>query len=89
MLGTSGGGIGTLWGGLIGATVLLTARLLLPDLRGLAALLGGSELAQRLTARWLLVFGGLFVLIVFFFPKGVLGTAREALATRRFSRRPL
>jgi branched-chain amino acid transport system permease protein len=77
------GGIGTLWGSLIGAAVLLTARLLLPDLRGLGALLGGSEIAQRLTERWLLVFGVLFVLVVFFFPKGVLGTAREALARRR------
>jgi branched-chain amino acid transport system permease protein len=81
------GGIGTLWGGLVGAAVLLTARLLLPDLRGLAALLGGSEIVQRLTERWLLVFGVLFVLVVFFFPKGVLGTAREALARR--SRHPL
>jgi branched-chain amino acid transport system permease protein len=77
------GGIGTLWGSLIGAAVLLTARLLLPDLRGLAVFLGGSELAQRLTARWLLVFGVLFILVVFFFPKGVLGTAREALRRRR------
>ena len=77
------GGIGTLWGGLIGAGVLLTARLLLPDLRGLGALLGGSDIVQRLTERWLLVFGVLFVLVVFFFPKGVLGTAREAFARRR------
>jgi len=76
------GGIGTLWGGLIGAAVLLAARLLLPDLRGLAALVGGSEIVQRLTERWLLVFGVLFVLVVFFFPKGVLGTARAALARR-------
>jgi len=77
------GGIGTLWGSLIGAAVLLTARLLLPDLRGLAALLGGSEFVQRMTARWLLVFGILFILVVFFFPKGVLGTAQEALRRRR------
>lgn len=76
------GGIGTLWGGLIGAAVLLTARLVLPDLRGLAVLLGGSEVAQRLTARWLLIFGILFIVVVFFFPRGVLGTAREALRRR-------
>lgn len=82
------GGIGTLWGGLIGAAVLLTARLLLPDLRGLAVLLGGSELAQRLTARWLLIFGVLFILVVFFFPKGVLGTAREAHRRRRSGAAP-
>ena len=82
------GGIGTLWGSLIGAAVLLTARLLLPDLRGLAVLLGGSELVQRLTARWLLVFGVLFILVVFFFPKGVLGTARETLRRRRMGVAP-
>ena len=46
-------------------------------------LLGGSQIAQRLTERWLLVLGVLFVLLVFFFPKGVLGKAREALARRR------
>ena len=82
------GGIGTLWGSLIGAAILLTARLLLPDLRGLAVLLGGSELAQRLTARWLLIFGVLFILVVFFFPKGVLGTAREAFRRRRMGAAP-
>jgi len=76
------GGIGTLWGGLVGAAVLLTARLFLPDLRAVGALLGGSEIAQRLTERWLLLFGILFVLVVFFFPKGVVGTVREALSRR-------
>jgi len=82
------GGVGTLWGSLIGAAVLLTARLLLPDLRGLAVLLGGSELAQRLNARWLLIFGVLFIPVVFFFSKGVLGTAREALRRRRLGAAP-
>jgi branched-chain amino acid transport system permease protein len=78
------GGIGTLWGGVIGAAVLLTARTVLPDLRGLSAtLFAGSEIAERLGERWLLYFGILFVLVVFFFPKGVLGTLRA-----RASRRP-
>lgn len=77
------GGIGTLYGGLIGAAFLLTARTLLPDLKGWAAALWpGSEIAQRLAERWLLYFGILFILIVFFFPKGVLGTLRERLAAR-------
>lgn len=77
------GGIGTLWGGLIGAGVLLTARTLLPDLRSLgASVFAGSEILQRLSERWLLYFGILFILVVFFFPKGVLGTIRE-----RWSRR--
>jgi len=51
------GGIGTLYGGLIGAAFLLTARTLLPDLKGWAAALWpGSEIAQRLAERWLLYF---------------------------------
>ena len=71
------GGIGTLWGGVIGASVLLTAQTLLPKLRALGtAIFPGSVFVERLTDRWLLWFGILFVLVVFFFPKGVLGTIR-------------
>ena len=78
------GGIGTLWGGTIGAAFLLTAQAVLPNLRGLgAALLPGSDLAVRLTERWPLYFGILFILVVFFFPKGVVGSLRETLARRR------
>jgi branched-chain amino acid transport system permease protein len=74
------GGIGTLYGGVIGAAFLLTARTLLPDLKAWTAVIApGSDLAQRLAERWLLYFGILFILVVFFFPKGVLGTIRERL----------
>jgi branched-chain amino acid transport system permease protein len=77
------GGIGTLYGGFLGAALLLSARTLLPDLRGLgAALAPGSELLQRLADRWLLVLGTLFVLVVLFFPRGILGTMRERLEQR-------
>jgi branched-chain amino acid transport system permease protein len=72
------GGIGTLYGGLIGAAFLLAARAFLPDLRTWgAALFPGSEMAERLAERWLLSFGVLFILIVFFFPRGVYGTLRR------------
>ncbi|MGH7334970.1 MAG: branched-chain amino acid ABC transporter permease, partial [Candidatus Rokuibacteriota bacterium] len=65
------GGLGTLYGGVIGAGFLLIARTLLPDLRTLGASLApGSEILQRLAERWLLYFGILFILVVFFFPKG-------------------
>jgi branched-chain amino acid transport system permease protein len=78
------GGIGTLYGGIVGAAVLLTARTLLPNLRGLGAtMFAGSEILQRLSERWLLYFGILFILVVFFFPRGVLGTLREVVARRR------
>jgi branched-chain amino acid transport system permease protein len=77
------GGLGTLYGGIVGAGILLTARTFLPDLRALGAfLVPGSEILQRLADRWLLYFGVLFILVVFFFPKGVLGTLREAWARR-------
>jgi branched-chain amino acid transport system permease protein len=77
------GGIGTLYGGVIGAAFLLTARTLLPDLKAWTAVVApGSEVVQRLAERWLLYFGILFIVVVFFFPKGVLGTVRERLAAR-------
>jgi branched-chain amino acid transport system permease protein len=78
------GGIGTLDGAIVGAAVLLLAQTLLPNLRAAgAALFPASELVQRLTDRWLLWFGVLFVLVVFFFPKGVLGTLRARWTDRR------
>jgi branched-chain amino acid transport system permease protein len=77
------GGIGTLYGGVVGAAFLVTARQLLPYLSRVGtALFPGSALAQTLTERWLLYFGVLFILVVFFFPKGVLGTLREAFARK-------
>ena len=77
------GGIGTLYGGIIGAAFLLAARTLLPDLRALSAsIFPGSEVLARLSERWLLYFGILFILVVFFFPKGVLGTIRASLSGR-------
>jgi branched-chain amino acid transport system permease protein len=83
------GGIGTLYGGIIGAAFLLAARTVLPDLRALAASFApGSEILARLAERWLLYFGILFILIVFFFPRGVLGTIRaRAPGRERVSRR--
>jgi branched-chain amino acid transport system permease protein len=75
------GGIGTLYGGIIGAAFLLIARTVLPDLRALSStLFPGAEVLQRLSERWLLYFGILFILVVFFFPKGVLGTFRHRLS---------
>jgi branched-chain amino acid transport system permease protein len=77
------GGLATLYGGIVGAAVLLSARTLLPDLRTLgAAVAPGSEILQRLADRWLLYFGVLFILVVFFFPKGILGSLREAWGRR-------
>jgi branched-chain amino acid transport system permease protein len=73
------GGIGSLWGGIIGAAVLLTAQTLLPDLRLLGtALFASAPFVVRLTERWQLWVGVLFILAVFFFPRGVIGTLKAA-----------
>jgi branched-chain amino acid transport system permease protein len=41
------------------------------------------EILERLTERWLLAFGVLFILVVFFFPRGVLGTLQDRAGRRR------
>ena len=72
------GGMGTIYGSLIGAAFVKIAETWLPDLQNLvAAVLPEMESAHRLAERWVLYFGILFVLVVFFFPKGFAGTFRD------------
>lgn len=74
------GGLGTMYGAIIGAAFLQIAQTWLPDLQKLAvAFFPTSEIAQRLAERWILYFGILFVLVVYFFPKGFVGTARQLI----------
>jgi branched-chain amino acid transport system permease protein len=78
------GGMGTLYGGIFGAAFLMITRAFLPKLQTLmASLLPGVPFAARLSERWLFYFGLLFILIVYFFPKGVVGTAQEMLSKRK------
>jgi branched-chain amino acid transport system permease protein len=78
------GGMGTLYGGIFGAAFLMITRAFLPKLQILmASLLPGVPLAVRLSERWLFYFGLLFILIVYFFPKGIVGTAQEIYARRK------
>ena len=74
------GGMGTMYGAVIGATILVLAQNYLQALMGsVAAGLGGIPvLAQLLDPdRWLLWLGVLFVLSVYFFPDGVVGRLRR------------
>jgi branched-chain amino acid transport system permease protein len=81
------GGMGTLYGGIFGASFLIVTRVYLPKVQGLVAtLLPGVPWAVRLSERWLFYFGLLFILIVYFFPKGVVGTVQEVLQRRRTER---
>ncbi|MEJ6022764.1 branched-chain amino acid ABC transporter permease [Ramlibacter sp. PS4R-6] len=75
------GGMGTIYGALLGAGIFLVAQSYLQDLLKLAsdAASGVSWLAALLSPdRWLLWLGVLFVLSVYYFPTGVVGRLRAA-----------
>jgi branched-chain amino acid transport system permease protein len=81
------GGMGTLYGAVVGAALFVLAQNYLQDLLklGSAALEGLPLLPQIVSPdRWLLWLGVLFVLSVYHFPTGVVGRLRaKALASAR------
>ncbi|KUJ73259.1 ABC transporter permease [Ruegeria marisrubri] len=73
------GGMGTMYGAVIGATVFVIAQNYLQNLMGVASgvVEGLPVLPELLSAdRWLLWLGVLFILSVYFFPTGVVGRLR-------------
>jgi branched-chain amino acid transport system permease protein len=75
------GGMGTLYGAVIGATIFLLAESYLQNLIGLVsrATEGLPVLPQLFHPdRWLLWLGVLFVLSVYFFPTGIVGRLRRS-----------
>ncbi|MFM2056019.1 MAG: hypothetical protein RLY71_404 [Pseudomonadota bacterium] len=79
------GGMGTLYGAVVGSVLFMLAQNYLQDLLGLGAgLLAGVPVLGALVApeRWLLWLGVLFVLSVHHFPTGIVGRLR-AMALRR------
>jgi branched-chain amino acid transport system permease protein len=73
------GGMGTMYGALVGSVLFVLAQSYLQDLMKLAseAVSGVPLLAQLLSPdRWLLWLGVLFVLSVYYFPAGVVGRLR-------------
>jgi branched-chain amino acid transport system permease protein len=80
------GGMGTLYGALIGALLVVAAEYYLQNLLGAvhAGLSGVPPLAALFHPdRWLLWLGVLFVLIVTFFPQGVVGRLRQVSSGRQ------
>ena len=74
------GGMGTIWGAVIGATLFVIAQNYLQEVMGWAsAATEGVPLLPNLLDpdRWLLWLGLLFVLSVYFFPSGVVGRLRQ------------
>jgi len=79
------GGMGTLYGGIVGAAFILITETFLPDMQHLSQdIFPQAEFLQHILDRWLLLFGTLFILVVIFFPKGVIGSAREYMERRRY-----
>jgi branched-chain amino acid transport system permease protein len=75
------GGMGTLYGPALGAAVIVLAQYYLqPGLQAGADLFAGVPVLAALFQpdRWLLWLGVLFVLIVYFFPSGIVGSLRRA-----------
>lgn len=76
------GGMGTLWGAVIGVTLFKLAQGYLQDLMAMgqaAVVQDAPALALLLEPdRWLLWLGVLFVLSVYFFPTGIVGRLRRA-----------
>ena len=73
------GGMGTMYGSVIGAALFLIAQSYLQDLlRLVSEALTAMPLASALFSpdRWLLWLGVLFVLSVYFFPSGIIGRLR-------------
>jgi branched-chain amino acid transport system permease protein len=74
------GGMGTIYGAVIGATLFVLAQNYLKALmgQGAAALADVPLLAQLLSPdRWMLWLGVLFVLSIYFFPTGIVGKLRR------------
>jgi branched-chain amino acid transport system permease protein len=74
------GGMGTMYGAAIGATIFILAQNYLQSLMGLASKsLEGIPLLPKLLHpdRWLLWLGVLFILSVYFFPTGIVGKLRR------------
>jgi branched-chain amino acid transport system permease protein len=76
------GGMGTMYGAIVGATLYVLAQNYLQALMGTvstAAADAGVPLLPQLfhPDRWLLWLGILFILSVYFFPTGIVGKLRE------------
>jgi branched-chain amino acid transport system permease protein len=75
------GGMGTMYGAVVGATLFVLAQNYLQNLMGAASELTSALplLPDLLNAdRWLLWLGVLFILSVYFFPTGIVGRLRNS-----------
>jgi branched-chain amino acid transport system permease protein len=84
------GGMGTIYGAVVGGTLFLLAQSYLQDLMklGASAVEGVPVLSQFVSPdRWLLWLGVLFILSVYHFPSGVVGRLRAVRHAKSSSKR--
>ena len=78
------GGLGTLYGSIIGATFFMATQAWLPDLlKGIAALFPDYEIIHRIAERWIAFLGLMFIIAIMVFPKGVVGTVRDKISQKK------
>ena len=78
------GGLGTLYGAIIGAAFFMVTQAWLPDfLKGIASLFPNVEIIHNIAERWIAFLGLMFIVAIMVFPKGVVGTVRDWLAQRQ------
>nr|MBF0682826.1 branched-chain amino acid ABC transporter permease [Pseudomonas sp.] len=85
------GGMGTLYGAILGATIFVLAQSYLQNLLGMASEATASvPVVSMLFSpdRWLLWLGILFVLSVYYFPTGIAGRLRARAAAARTTGSP-
>jgi len=80
------GGMGTMYGAVIGATIFVVAQNYLQEaMKAVSGALKGVPVLPDLfhPDRWLLWFGVLFVLSVYYFPAGIVGQLRARAALKK------
>ncbi|MCT8136793.1 branched-chain amino acid ABC transporter permease [Anaerobacillus sp. CMMVII] len=70
------GGVGTLFGAIVGAALVEYARHALMDLASVHWIFG----------RWVILLGTVFILVVMFFPKGIVGSTKYWWAKRQMAK---
>ncbi len=78
------GGLGTLYGSIIGVAFFISTQSWLPDiLQTFADLFPDVAIMNRMADRWMAFLGLLFIVAILLFPKGVVGTVRDYLDKRK------
>jgi len=68
-------------------TILGGSGIFFGPLFGAAVFLGLEQIVTEITENWMIILGGILIPVVLFFPKGILGTVIDRMASRRGERK--